>query len=236
MGSALEPGTLGGIYAFAVGALSLVAVGVGRGTSASPLTTVAGALAGAAAGIAFADFSTQPIFGFIGVCAGLFVVVGLSGAMVAGVIGALVGAVAFAWYFIDKAGTDYSWTPGLTGILLLFVGFLGASMATHEGKHIAVDAIRKNLKSHRFHLYNLVGEIITLLFTVFLGLLAVRYIFHSMLNDEVHADSGLRVWVAVVPIGFAFMMMVIRFSLRIAHSFGAWRRREPAPEFAPELH
>jgi hypothetical protein len=53
---------------------------------------------------------------------------------------------------------------------------------------------------------------------------------------EQHAASGLSAWVAVIPIGFGFTMMIVRFGIRIGASLASWRRREPAPELAPELH
>ena len=83
---------------------------------------------------------------------------------------------------------------------------------------------------------NAIGDTVTLLFTGFLGVMAVRYLIHMKVGGDYHAPSDLSAWIAVVPIGFGFTMMVVRFSIRIAAAVGAWRRREPAPELAPELH
>lgn len=214
----------------------MVAVLYARGAANSMVTVVGGGLSGFAIGSAVTGFAVAPILGFSAFAISTFVVIGLCGATLAGVLGAVMGAGGFGWYFLAKAGADYAWTSGLTGILLLVVGFLGASMATHDGKHIQIDAIRKNIKSHRFHLYNLLGEVVSLLFTAFLGLMAVRYIFHTVESGERHPGSDLDVWVAVVPIGLSLLFICFRFSIRIVDSFTAWRRREPAPELAPELH
>lgn len=229
-------GGLGGVVALVASLTGLVAVLASRGAADSKVTVAAGGLSGFAIGVAVTSFAVAPILGFSAFSISVFVVIGLCGAMLAGVLGAVMGAGAFGWYFVAKAGPDYAWTSGLTGILLLVVGFLGASMATHEGKHIQIDAIRKNLKSHRFHLYNFLGEVVSLLFTAFLGLMAVRYIFHTVESGERHPGSDLDVWVAVVPIGLSLLFICFRFSIRIVDSFTAWRRREPAPELAPELH
>lgn len=226
----------GGAAALVASVLGAIAVLYAKGAKDSHLTTIGGALSGLAIGTAVAGFSVSPILGFSAFALSTFVVIGLCGAMLAGVLGALMGAAAFGWYFIGKAGADYAWTSGLTGILLLVVGFLGASMATHDGKHIQIDAIRKNIKSHKFHLYNFLGEVVSLVFTAFLGLMAVRYIFHTVESGERHPGSDLDVWVAVVPIGLSLLFICFRFSIRIVDSFTAWRRREPAPELAPELH
>ncbi|HRE87877.1 MAG TPA: TRAP transporter small permease subunit [Myxococcota bacterium] len=233
---AVGEGGLGGAVALIASLLGLAAVLASRGAANSKVTMAGGALTGFAIGVAVTGFAVSPILGFSAFSLSVFVFIGLCGATLSGVIGGLLGAGAFGWYFLEKAGPDYAWTSGLTGILLLVVGFLGASMATHEGKHIQIDAIRKNLKSHRFHLYNLLGEVVSLLFTAFLGLMAVRYIFHTMDSGERHPGSDLNVWVAVVPIGLSLLFICFRFSIRIVDSFTAWRRREPAPELAPELH
>lgn len=233
---AMGDGGPGGLIALILSAASVVVLVLSQGAPGSALTLAGGALSGLAIGLAVTGFSVQPILGFAAFSLSIFVVIGLCGAMLAGVLGAIAGAGAFGWYFIVKAGPDYAWTSGLTGILLLVVGFLGASMATHEGKHIQIDAIRKGIKSHRFHLYNLIGEVVSMLFTAFLGVMAVRYIFHTIESGERHPGSELDVWVAVVPIGLSLLFIVFRFAIRIVDSFTAWRRREPAPELAPELH
>ncbi len=244
---ALGEGMASGVVALGAAVIALAVLVVGKvGLDASQpggstrasgvLPLVIGALAGLAVVFAVVDFGNQPIPGFIGLCLAFALIVSFMGPTVAGVFGAVVGAGLLGWYIFLNAGPQYDWTSGLTGILLLYVGFLGASMATHEGKHITVDAIRKSLKSHVYHLYNMVGDVVTLVFTGFLGLMAVRYLVHIREGAELHPASALPVWVAVVPIGFAFTMMVIRFGLRIAVSWAAWRRREPAPELKPELH
>lgn len=197
---------------------------------------VVGALAGIAAAVGVSGFLGAQIPGFIGLVLGAVVIIDFTGTSVASLLGGLVGGGLLLWYFLAKAGPQYDWTSGLTAILLLYVGFLGASMATHDGRHITVDAVRKIFKSHYFHLYNAIGDTVTLLFTGFLGVMAVRYLIHMKVGGDYHAPSDLSAWIAVVPIGFGFTMMVVRFSIRIAAAVGAWRRREPAPELAPELH
>jgi len=153
-----------------------------------------------------------------------------------GLLGAFIGSVCMAWYFIDMGSNAYDWNLGLSGVLLLYVGFIGASMATHDGRHIRVDAVRKALKGPGFHLYNAISDLVALLFTAFLGFMAIRYML--MLHESGFQQDAARLpqWLAALPIALAFVTMVLRFGIRIADSFTAWRRRENAPELAPELH
>jgi TRAP-type C4-dicarboxylate transport system permease small subunit len=196
---------------------------------------VVGLIAGIAVLPSVEGFLAAQIPGFIALSLTFALAVNFLGSHLASILGGLVGGGMLLWYFLEKAGPQYDWTSGLTAILLLYVGFLGASMATHDGRHISVDAVRKLFKSHHFHLYNAIGEIVSLLFTGFLGVMAVRYLLHMKVGGDYHAASDLSAWIAVVPIGFGFTMMVVRWAIRIAAALKSWRRREPAPELAPDL-
>ncbi len=166
---------------------------------------------------------------------------GFSGDAIAALVGTLVGAGMLAWYFVEAAGKAdgplaYGWNLGLSGILLLYVGFIGASMATHDGRHIRVDAVRKGMKGPGFHLYNALSDLLALAFTAFLGWMAWKYLVRLETDGMRQEAAGLPQWVAAIPIVFAFAMMVLRFLMRATDSIISWRRRENAPEGAVELH
>ncbi len=155
---------------------------------------------------------------------------------VMGLFGALSGAVALAWYFVAMGSEAYDWNLGLSGVLLLYIGFLGASMATHDGRHIRVDAVRKALKGPGYHLYNALSDLLALVFTAFLGVMAVRYTLMLAEKGFLQEAARLPQWLAAFPIALAFVLMTLRFGFKIVESTRAWLRREPAPELAPELH
>jgi TRAP-type C4-dicarboxylate transport system permease small subunit len=161
---------------------------------------------------------------------------GVTTETVMGFLGALSGAGALAWYFLAMGSEAYDWNLGLSGVLLLYIGFLGASMATHDGRHIRVDAVRKALKGPGYHLYNALSDLLALVFTAFLGVMAVRYT--AMLADKGFLQEAARLpqWLAAFPIALAFALMTLRFGVKIVESTRSWLRREPAPELAPELH
>jgi TRAP-type C4-dicarboxylate transport system permease small subunit len=121
-------------------------------------------------------------------------------------------------------------------VLLLYLGFLGASMATHDGRHIRVDAVRKGLKGPGYHLYNALSDLLALGFTAFLGVMAVGYTGMLLEKGFMQEAARLPQWLAAFPIALAFGLMTLRFGLKIVESTRSWLRREPAPELAPELH
>lgn len=217
-------------------------IGIGAAVAAAALLVhedselVVGVVSGFALAPGVDGFLDAQIPGFIALAGSSVFLMYFLGARLATILGALCGGAFLFLYFVLQAGIQYGWTSGLTSILLMYVGFVGASMATHDGRHIAVDAIRKNLKSKNFHLYNAIGDIVTLLFTTFLCIMAVRYLIHLKVGGDMHPPSELSAWISAIPIGFGFMMMAVRFGIRIVSSLAAWRRGEPAPELAPELH
>ncbi|TNF26837.1 MAG: TRAP transporter small permease [Deltaproteobacteria bacterium] len=147
-----------------------------------------------------------------------------------------VGGVLVAVYFALKTHDTYGWNAGFSAVLLMYVAFLGASMATRDGRHIRVDAIRKALKGPGYHLYEAVSLFVTILFTAFLFWMALDYMVLLEDTSVMHADSGLPQWIVALPITVAFFLIVVRFSAQIVRAVGAWRRREPAPAPQVELH
>lgn len=148
----------------------------------------------------------------------------------------LVGGVFVALYFIDKTNDTYGWNAGFSAVLLMYVAFLGGSMATRDGRHIRVDAIRKALKGRAYHLYEAVSLFFTIIFTAFLFWMALDYTGLLAATAVVHADSGLPQWIVALPITIAFLLIGCRFTVQFFYSVGAWRRGEPAPTPQVELH
>jgi len=147
-----------------------------------------------------------------------------------------VGAVLVAVYFALKTNDTYGWNAGFSAVLLMYVAFLGASMATREGRHIRVDAVRKAIKGPGYHLYEATSLVVTILFTAFLFWMALDYTGLLHETGVTHADSGLPQWIVALPITLAFLLIMIRFSAQLVYAIGAWRRREPAPAPQVELH
>ncbi len=151
-------------------------------------------------------------------------------------VAVVVGGAFVAWFFAEKAGDAYAWNTGLSAVLLMYLGFFGASMAAHDGRHIRVDAIRKSMKSHRYHLYNAVSDIVAIAFTGILFGFALNYLMGEMERGVMHELSDLPIWVVVLPITVAFGVMVVRFSARVGRSIASYRRRELPPLPSVEGH
>lgn len=109
-------------------------------------------------------------------------------------------------------------------------------MAAHDGRHIRVDAIRKSMKTHRYHLYNVVSDVVAILFTSVLFGFALSYLIGEMDRGVMHELSDLPIWAVVLPIAVAFGVMVMRFVARVGRSLKSYRQRELPPMPSVEGH
>ncbi len=94
--------------------------------------------------------------------------------------------------------------------LVLWVGFLGASLATRESKHINIDLFTRFLSDRG----KVISRIITGLFSVFICLLLTdaSWTFvqdEMMMGTEIFSDVPAWYFQIIIPIGF--LLMAFRF-------------------------
>ena len=71
----------------------------------------------------------------------------------------------------------YSWAQSYSLFLLLWVGFLGASMAARVRRHLSVDLMRKIVSPERLALFNAVSYLVSATFSGVVCYLGLLYIF-----------------------------------------------------------
>lgn len=126
----------------------------------------------------------------------------------------------------SKIESGYSWAPQISLVLLLWMAFMGASMATHEGKHLAVDAIRKVVPPHRERLFNALSQGLSGAITAAFLYLAVSYVLKRL--GEEPEPGKIPDWLKVLSIPVALGIMTIRFfGYSIADAVGAFMNVEP---------
>lgn len=150
-------------------------------------------------------------------------------------IGVLIGGVLLTWFFWTQAESDYIWNDKLSLVLLMYVGFFGASMATKTEQHIKIDAVRKVVPRGGLHVYNSIGNVLTVLFLVFLEILAVQFTIEIGLVNQIEG-LGLGYYLITLPIVISFAVMIVRFTAITVRDLSAWRRGELPPELTPGAH
>ena len=138
--------------------------------------------------------------------------------------------------FVSTMPEKYSDSLKHTGLLLFWVGFLGASMAVYHRSHLQIDFLRKKFKGAKLHYYNAASNIATLFFTVLLFILTYNYIFGPTGNYFQDTAQGvLPDWSKVMAIAFSLAVMSMRFIAHIiedlVHAIGG-PSEAPAPAVA----
>jgi TRAP-type C4-dicarboxylate transport system permease small subunit len=125
-------------------------------------------------------------------------------------------------YFPD----GYSWSKEISLIMLLWVGFLGASVCAHEGKHIQVGALKKVVPPSMSRFTDAIGYLLTASFCFFLALLGYEYAAEAIQLEGRFEQTNIPDWVATIAVPAAFAMTMARyiaaaFSSMLGGSYGA---------------
>ena len=112
--------------------------------------------------------------------------------------------------------------PSFSLILLAWIGFIGASLATREFRHIQVDALSKLWPEHlrpvqRRSVFALGG-----LLSLHASFIGYDYVFGPngpYDSDERDPQTGLPSWTVMFAVVVAFVLMSIRFAAQLALAF-----------------
>jgi len=113
--------------------------------------------------------------------------------------------------------TGFAWGDMLLRNLVLWIGFIGATLATREGKHINIDAISRSLPPFARGL----GELAIHIFSCFICSVLAFSSFKFVRNEAQMGTPtllGIPIWILEVILPFAFALMALRFALRLMKS------------------
>jgi TRAP-type C4-dicarboxylate transport system permease small subunit len=105
-----------------------------------------------------------------------------------------------------------SWSDPLLRVLVLWVGMLGAMIATQQDKHIRIDLLSRYLspawRGHAAHLNNLFSGVVCTLLAWHSG----RFVYFEW-QDGNMLINDIPTWVAEAILPFGFAIMALRFTL-----------------------
>jgi TRAP-type C4-dicarboxylate transport system permease small subunit len=123
-------------------------------------------------------------------------------------------------------GTGLVWADTVVRHLVLWVGFIGAALATSEQRHISIDAVTKFLSPRFKHSVSVLTSLFALVVCLFLAAAAWTY-----LEDERTYGGELVLsiptWVAQVIIPAGYALIGVHFLVKaVEHAFRAlnWNR------------
>lgn len=132
------------------------------------------------------------------------------------VAGWLVLGWAAALYAAANAPSGYSWADDYALFLLMWMGFLGGSMATRQRMHIRLDVARKFCPRGGLHIFNAVSDLIAASFTGVLVYLSYLYLFKPGIGRyyAYTAPGELPDWLLVGAIPMSLLLIMTRFAGR----------------------
>ena len=121
--------------------------------------------------------------------------------------------------------TGFAWGDMLLRNLVLWIGFIGATLATREGKHINIDVISRSLSPFARGL----AELGTHLFSFSIsGLLT--YASLKFVRNEAQMGTatllGIPIWIMEVILPVTFALITFRFALRSMKSMASLKTRK----------
>lgn len=131
----------------------------------------------------------------------------------------VIACIGIRW--IHAAPHGFGWSQRVALVLLLWVGLLGASLASKWGRHIQVDAVRRVVPPRWRRTFEILAELVTLTLLALLTWLAREYVLGNW-SDWARSDGRSAVFESVpIPYWAASFPIVIGFALMLARSFRA---------------
>jgi TRAP-type C4-dicarboxylate transport system permease small subunit len=127
--------------------------------------------------------------------------------------------LAFAQVILRNVfGTGLVWADTIVRHLVLWAGFIGAALATGEGKHISIDALTKFLPAH----IRLLAQVVTSLFAVFACYFlanAAWTFLRAEYAEGVELVLSIPTWAALLIIPVGYGLMAVHFVVKAVGGF-----------------
>jgi TRAP-type C4-dicarboxylate transport system permease small subunit len=114
--------------------------------------------------------------------------------------------------------TGIDWGDSLVRYLVVWVAFIGAAIATKEGKHITIDILSRWFSGPGRIAMQAVTDLFSVVICGLLTLAGVHFInFEAQMGGTVF--FRLPVWVPEIIIPITFALMTLRFALNFLNGF-----------------
>ena len=106
--------------------------------------------------------------------------------------------------------TGISWADPLVRNLVLWVGFIGAAIATREGRHITINAIPQWMPPRGKAVIGIITHVFSLFICGLLTFASVKFIRNEAIMGGI-TFLGIPAWIPQIIIPITFGLMAIRF-------------------------
>lgn len=130
---------------------------------------------------------------------------------IAGSLGVMVLVVFADFVLREVVNQGLVWAKELAVYLLIWVGFLGASLAVHRRRHLVIQAGEKLFPPAVRKWTSLLGCLTTSLLCLLLSWLALRFVLETRQIAETSLGMGMPLWIVQAVIPLSFLIIGIRF-------------------------
>jgi len=122
--------------------------------------------------------------------------------------------------------TGLAWGDPLVRNLVLWVSFIGATLATKEGKHINIDVVSRWMPPRGKILVEAITGLFSSLICALMSFAALKFI-----KNEAQMGGGtflgIPLWIPEIILPITFALMALRFSLHSLNNFSMTLRVNP---------
>jgi TRAP-type C4-dicarboxylate transport system permease small subunit len=114
--------------------------------------------------------------------------------------------------------TGLTWGDALVRNLVLWVGFIGAALATKEGNHINIDVVSRWMPSLGKTILAGITHLFSFLICGLMTFASLKFIKNEVQMGNV-SFLGIPSWIPEIILPMTFLLMAFRFGLRSVQSF-----------------
>jgi TRAP-type C4-dicarboxylate transport system permease small subunit len=122
--------------------------------------------------------------------------------------------------------TGLDWGDQLLRNLVLWIGFIGATLATREGKHINIDVVSRWLPSLGKNVVTLIIHLFSFFICCLLTYAALKFIKNEF-QMENRTFLNVPAWIPEMILPITFTLMTFRFGLRSIKNLSEMRKMNP---------
>jgi TRAP-type C4-dicarboxylate transport system permease small subunit len=108
--------------------------------------------------------------------------------------------------------TGITWADPLVRNLVLWVGFVGAAIATREGKHITIDVLPQRVPQQVKAIIGIIIQVFAAFICALLTFASVKFVRNEALMGSI-TFAGIPAWVPQLILPITFGIMSLRFCL-----------------------
>lgn len=151
------------------------------------------------------------------------------------IVGALITMtlIIFAQVVLRFFARGFPWAEELARYLMIWSGFLGASIATRQRRHLKVDLLTRFLPEGRAKaLVMRLAALISAGFCFFLVGLGTQFVLNSFRGGRVSSSMGLPIWLVQLSIPLTVLIIACRF---LGQAFGELKTTTEIDHFLTDV-